>query len=77
MKTFFVIIVGILSTIYLIYPSAGVFELIPDPIPFVGSLDEATATALLIATLGYFGIDVSSLFKRDKKKTVIEKSKNK
>lgn len=42
-------VLGVLvGAIYLIYPSASVFELIPDAIPFIGSLDEAGATALLL-----------------------------
>ncbi|HMO57569.1 MAG TPA: DUF1232 domain-containing protein [Roseiflexaceae bacterium] len=42
-------VIGIIcGAIYLIYPSASVFELIPDAIPFIGSLDEAGATALLL-----------------------------
>lgn len=37
-----------LGVVYLINPTAGVLELIPDALPFVGNLDEATATALVI-----------------------------
>ncbi len=64
MKSIFVVIVGIIMFFYILNPSAGLFELIPDNIPFVGNLDEAGATALLIATLGYFGIDFAYMFKR-------------
>ncbi len=32
---------------YLLYPSLGVFELIPDIIPFVGHLDESVAVMLI------------------------------
>jgi uncharacterized membrane protein YkvA (DUF1232 family) len=39
-------------------------ELIPDVIPIVGNLDEASAMALLVAAFGYFGFDISNLFKR-------------
>ncbi|MDA8563559.1 DUF1232 domain-containing protein [Mariniblastus sp.] len=41
--------------LYLVYPSLGVFELIPDWIPLVGSLDEATATAGLLYALSNLG----------------------
>ncbi len=41
--------------LYLVYPSLGVFELIPDAIPLVGSLDEATATAGLLYALSNLG----------------------
>jgi uncharacterized membrane protein YkvA (DUF1232 family) len=37
----------ILSVLYLIYPSLGIFELIPDYIPFVGNVDEGLAGALI------------------------------
>ena len=36
-----------LSVLYLVYPSMGVFELIPDYIPFVGNVDEGLAGALI------------------------------
>jgi hypothetical protein len=38
----------VVSAIYLINPTAGVLELIPDVAPFIGNLDEAGATALLL-----------------------------
>jgi len=41
--------------LYLVYPSIGIFELIPDAIPLVGSLDEATATAGLLYALSNLG----------------------
>lgn len=39
------------SLLYLLNPGAGVFELLPDALPVVGNLDEAGATALLLACL--------------------------
>ncbi len=36
------------ALIYIINPTAGVVEFIPDNVPFFGNIDEATATALLI-----------------------------
>lgn len=38
----------IVGAIYLLNPTAGALELIPDIVPFVGNLDEAGATALVI-----------------------------
>jgi len=64
MKTFFVVLVGIIAFLYILNPTAGIFELIPDVIPIVGNLDEAGATALVIASLGYFGIDFAHMFKK-------------
>jgi hypothetical protein len=48
-------------------PGAGIFEIIPDNVPFIGNIDEAGATALLLACLRYFGIDPISRFTRKKK----------
>jgi uncharacterized membrane protein YkvA (DUF1232 family) len=55
-----------ISVAYLMNPTAGMVELIPDIVPGIGNLDEAGATALLIACLGYFGFDISRMFKRRK-----------
>lgn len=41
----FVVILGV---VYLLNPTAGILELIPDNAPLVGNLDEAGATALII-----------------------------
>lgn len=44
-----VIIVAIVgSVLYIINPTAGLLEFIPDNIPLVGNLDEAGATAMLL-----------------------------
>ncbi len=61
--------VGAFSAFYLINPTAGVIELIPDNIPFVGNLDEAAAAGLLISCLAYFGVDLGGLFGRKEKKS--------
>jgi len=53
---------GIFSVIYLLNPTGGFIEFIPDNIPIIGNLDEAAITALLISCLAYFGIDVRRLF---------------
>jgi len=70
MKSVIVAILGLLSLIYIINPTFGVIELIPDNFPIIGNLDEAAATALLLSCLSYFGIDLFNLFKKDK--TVID-----
>ena len=46
---------ALLCGLYLIYPSLGIFELIPDSIPLVGSLDEAAATTGLLFALSKLG----------------------
>ncbi len=38
----------IVAGIYLLNPTAGVFELLPDNLPLVGNMDEAAAAALVI-----------------------------
>jgi len=65
MKKIIVFALGLLAVVYLLNPGAGVFELIPDNIPFVGNLDEAAAVALLLMCLRFFGIDLPDIFRRD------------
>jgi hypothetical protein len=59
MKKIGVAFVGVLAALYLINPTAGFFEFIPDNLPFIGNLDEATATMILLAVLRYFGLDLT------------------
>lgn len=66
-KSFFKILISflmvIIGGIYILNPTLGVFELIPDNIPFIGNLDEAGAVYLIISGLRYLGLDLSNLFK--------------
>jgi hypothetical protein len=62
LKEMLVLAVGAVALIYLLNPTAGFLEFIPDNLPFIGNLDEAGATALLLAVLGYYGIDMTRLF---------------
>ncbi len=57
------ILVGIMAVIYLINPTAGIFEFIPDNIPLFGNLDEAAAVVLIISVLQHFGIKIPDFFK--------------
>ena len=57
---------GVLAALYILNPTAGLFEIIPDNLPFVGNLDEAAAVALLLMCLKYFGIDLPDIFRREK-----------
>jgi hypothetical protein len=66
-KKLLVAAIGIVSAFYLINPGFGILEFIPDNIPFIGNLDEATATFLLLSSLAYFGIDVRGFFKKEDK----------
>ena len=66
LKEFVIIIVAVIATIYLLNPTAGIIELLPDNLPIIGNLDEAGAVAVLVNTLGYYGIDMSRLYGRKK-----------
>jgi hypothetical protein len=48
----------VLSGIYLLNFTVGVFEL-PDYLPLVGNLDEAAASLVFISSLKHFGIDLT------------------
>jgi len=63
-KNILVLLAGLLSLGYLMNPTAGVFELIPDNLPIVGNLDEAAACAIILAAFRYFGIDLTSFLGR-------------
>ena len=63
MKNLFVILTGLVSLVYLINPTAGLFEIIPDNFPIIGNLDEAVACALLLAVFRYFGIDLTGFLR--------------
>ncbi len=44
-----VYLLGLIGLIYILNPTAGVLELIPDPIPIVGNLDESVAVMMILA----------------------------
>ena len=60
MKKIIVFLVMIISGIYLLNFTMGIFEL-PDNLPIVGNLDEALAAALFLSALKYFGIDFTDV----------------
>ena len=70
MKRFAAYLGVIISTIYLLNFTMGIWEL-PDNLPIVGNLDEFAASALLIASLKHFGIDFTNFLlpKKSSKKT--------
>lgn len=61
-KSIIVGAIGIISGLYLINPGFGVFEFIPDAIPFIGNLDEGMAAFLSLSALAYFGVDLRNVF---------------
>lgn len=66
MKSILVAVSAILSGLYLLNFSMGGFELLPDILPILGHVDEATAMAVLVASMRYFGYDLSGFFGRRK-----------
>jgi len=74
-RTLFTGLTGLISLFYLINPTAGFFELIPDNLPFLGNLDEAAATAFLLAALRYFGPDLTGFLSVKQKKDLPENKK--
>lgn len=63
LKTIVVILGGLLGVLYILNPTAGLIEIIPDNIPIIGNLDEAGAFFLILGCLRHFNIDPTSLFK--------------
>lgn len=43
----------VLSVIYLINPTAGLFELIPDALPVIGNIDEVFFAYLIFSCIQY------------------------
>jgi uncharacterized membrane protein YkvA (DUF1232 family) len=58
------------AALYLINPTAGILEFIPDNFPMIGNLDEAAATLIILNALRYYGVDLSRLFGRSERETV-------
>lgn len=67
MKIIFVIILAFASIIYLLNPTAGIFELLPDNIPFIGNIDEGLASFILLSSFEYFRGKQVGLFGNRKK----------
>jgi uncharacterized membrane protein YkvA (DUF1232 family) len=55
-------IVAVFMVIYLLNP-LGPIDFVPDVIPFIGNLDEATATTILVVCLSHFGIKIPGMKK--------------
>lgn len=47
MPNWIVLILSLVGGVYLLNPTGGIVEFIPDIIPWVGNLDEATAALLV------------------------------
>ena len=64
---------GLFGVFYILNPTAGLFELIPDNIPLIGNMDEAAAVFLVMGCLRYFGIDLTRFYSKEKE---VEKVKS-
>ena len=64
-KNILVALAGLIGLVYILNPTAGIIELIPDNIPIVGNLDEAAAVALVLAALRYYGVDLTRFLRKN------------
>ena len=70
MKIIFVLILAFASIIYLLNPTAGIFELLPDNLPFIGNIDEALAAFVIYSSIEYFmGKKIGIFGQRKRQKT--------
>ncbi|MFN8284158.1 MAG: DUF1232 domain-containing protein [Chitinophagales bacterium] len=60
---------ALFAVFYLINPTAGFLEFIPDNLPLIGNLDEAGAVFILISALKYFGFEMPNIFKKKDNET--------
>jgi hypothetical protein len=63
MKKLSILFLALLSIFYLLNPTAGVFELLPDNIPFIGNVDETLAAYILYSCVEYLRGRQIGLFK--------------
>lgn len=67
MKRILIILSGLLALVYILNPTAGFFEFIPDNIPGVGNLDEGMAAYIIISVISYLTGKDFGLFGAKKK----------
>lgn len=67
-KEMFIVGMAFVALVYMMFPTLGIFELIPDAIPIIGSLDEGAATLIILNTLNYYGLDVTHLYGKPTKR---------
>ena len=53
-----------LGTLYVINPTAGIFELLPDNLPIVGNLDEAAVLFIMFSAMRYLGMRLPEFIER-------------
>ena len=72
-KEMFILALAAVAVIYLLNPTAGFIELLPDNLPIIGNLDEATAVLILLNTLRHYGLDLTRLYARNEPEEVRER----
>lgn len=68
MRKNLVIVSIIICVIYLINPTLGVFELIPDNLPLIGNIDEVFVAGLLLSLINFLRTGEFRLLKQSRKK---------
>ena len=58
------IVLALISIAYLLNPTAGIFELLPDNIPFLGNIDEGLAAYILYSCIEYLRGKPIGLFRQ-------------
>jgi hypothetical protein len=53
-----------LGSLYMINPTAGIFELLPDNLPVLGNLDEAAILFLMYSAMRYLGMRLPEFIER-------------
>ncbi|MFN2129465.1 MAG: hypothetical protein ACK2VD_02990 [Anaerolineae bacterium] len=53
-----------LGSVYMINPTAGIFELLPDNLPVLGNLDEAAILFLMYSAMRYLGMRLPEFIER-------------
>ncbi|MCB9455892.1 MAG: DUF1232 domain-containing protein [Anaerolineaceae bacterium] len=69
-KEMFIIFLALVALLYLLNPTLGIFEFLPDNLPLVGNLDEGLAVVILLNTARYYGIDLTRLYSRGDKRSL-------
>jgi uncharacterized membrane protein YkvA (DUF1232 family) len=53
-----------LGSLYMVNPTAGIFELLPDNLPVLGNLDEAAILFLMYSAMRYLGMRLPEFIER-------------
>jgi uncharacterized membrane protein YkvA (DUF1232 family) len=69
MKKVLSILLIIACIVYLINPTLGVFELIPDNLPIVGNIDEVFVAGLLLSLINFLRTGEFRLINQNKKRS--------